>query len=252
MKSKFLLCLFLGLLLFPGSAFALYLGSNITINDRNPDVTVWQEDGETEPGMVNNQSWDLEAFFLDGSFLSLVGGYDFENGQVGNGITFRSGDIFIDIDGDAVYGANYNASTQHNAEVFNTFGYDYVFDMNFSNKTYDVIQIDSTAIVSTTYYAQNQGSNPWQYVAGGSTIDSGNFEYMTNEPDFEDLKGGNHNIIKGIDLSKIGSLDFFIATFTMECGNDNIVGSVPEPATIILIGTGLLGIAGFGRKKLRK
>ncbi|MCD6197575.1 MAG: PEP-CTERM sorting domain-containing protein [Deltaproteobacteria bacterium] len=43
---------------------------------------------------------------------------------------------------------------------------------------------------------------------------------------------------------------------TLGCGNDNLMGSgtvpVPEPATIILIGTGLLGIAGVGRKKLKK
>jgi len=47
----------------------------------------------------------------------------------------------------------------------------------------------------------------------------------------------------------------FYAHYTMGCGNDNIMGQGeiipnPEPATMLLLGFGLLGAAGLGRKKI--
>ncbi|MGD9245383.1 MAG: PEP-CTERM sorting domain-containing protein [Desulfobacterales bacterium] len=35
-------------------------------------------------------------------------------------------------------------------------------------------------------------------------------------------------------------------------GGSETVGAVPEPATILLLGSGLVGLAGFGRKKFKK
>jgi hypothetical protein len=255
MKKIFLfyLCVFL---LCTNISFA----TNITIPDLNSSSSnSWygtHEDQEVEPGMARSQAWDLEGFFVNGTVLSLVGGYDFKNGA-GSGKKFYSGDIFIDITGDAVYG-NTKGSENGNRQVANTFGYDYVLDLDWDNLTYDLYGINGNSKVLTAYYKQNQGSSPWRYDSGGTLIyKDKNFDYITGLTDGQTgFLGGLHNKLS-MDLSFLNTLTGnahtdFTVHYTMGCGNDNIMGygtiPNPEPATMILLGFGLIGIAGIGRK----
>jgi len=107
-------------------------------------------------------------------------------------------------------------------------------------------------------YPQHDISNPWRVDSGVASGNMGvdfNFLKRTGTDGF----GNGTFWIEGyIDIAALGlsSFDTAIASnFTMYCGNDNgkaVVAPVPEPATMLLLGTGLIGIAGFGRKRFKK
>ena len=176
------LCALSAFALFAGPSFAALYGTDITISDNNYSGSDWysnREDQETEvnPTTVTSQQWDLEAMMMQGSKLSLVGGYDFKNGVTwGDGHNYASGDIFIDVTGDAVYGTPANSGSgatgygagPHTATTANVFGYDYVMDLDYSTMTYNVIKLTSSSLVSRVVDVES--SNPWRYVSGGTAV----------------------------------------------------------------------------------
>ena len=250
---KQMLRLFIALLMctcLSAPVAALELGSDITIYDKNSTAeTGWysaQEDDEVEPGMAASQAWDLEGFFLEQNSLSMVGGFNFTAGVTGYE-KYSSGDIFIST-GTPEFGVSVLSGVQNNISVENRYGYDYVLDLNFSDDSYTVYEIDENTRVLTAYYLQNEGSSPWQYVSGGQdTGIEGQFLFHSNLTDTGFL-GTSHYALTGFDLSFLGHDTEFYAHFTMGCGNDNLMGQgtvVPEPSTFLLLaaGGGLLWLA---------
>ncbi len=248
-----------GIFLWMGTAQALELGTNITIPDGNQSGIPgdWYygsgpgfEDQETEPGTLQSNVWDLEAMFIKNTTISMMGGWNFAEGYTYGGHHYTSGDLFIDIDNDE-YTANQ---------------YDYVFDIDWASYSYSLYELAGDATYSPPLDITS--STPWRVDSLGSSILLGTGTVVTTSSASESLLsnantgyGGDTTryLATGFDLAPIltdlGVSEIaFTAHFTMECGNDNLMGQgtapVPEPATIILMGIGLFGMACYTRKRL--
>lgn len=267
---------------------AAQLGPSITIADGNaypsPSGANWytnHEDNETEyypHNALPGQGWDLEGMYLKDSILTLVGGFNFNEGMAHGGKTYRPGDLFIDVTGDIRYTHADNAGTgtsNSGAPISNSlFNYDYVVSFKYSTGSnpvilgYDIFALDGTSLVKQV--TDIPGSNAWRYHSGGRLIEQnvllGNgqldepvFSQLTTftgpglSPVYSGLRGDAssnvHNYIS-LNLSFLHGAD---ATFhyTMECGNDNLMGRahVSETGSSILLVLGGLSILGVLRRR---
>ncbi len=270
---------------------------NITIPDLIADATftpgqasgVGGEDQEVEAGCIAAQRWDLEGFFVDRSTdtLSMVGGFDFINGRDG----YKSGDIFLDIDGKLSYGTDITPvpTVQHPnpqtydpngySSVNNIFGYEYVVDIDWENYnwetktgTYNIVDIDLNndglaggETLVEVYYGQNEESNPYRYLSGGKVTGSGTFTYQTNVTGTGFLGNGTQPVSADNTHNKVVFDSFFdvwfdaglpVSTatlhFTEGCGNDTLMGKTAVVPVPAAAGMGLLGSILLGIVRRRK
>jgi hypothetical protein len=283
--KKSLLILAVVTLIVGMTGVAYALPANITIPDKvNSGGSGWwygaQEDQEVEPNNRTGQIWDLEAFLFEPytNMFAMVGGFDFANGVASKSVpdeTWTSGDIFINYgDAEPIYGVDTGQLAGEDngiKDITNVFGWDYALRLNFDGGVYtwNLYAIDANTVLDSVYYRGNDESSPWRVKDADSLnpVSSGSFEYFTGLSDadlapfgsFEgDVEIGNpsHNAVV-LDLDDVFAFDggytsseYNYFKFTMECGNDNLVGRdpIPEPSTLLLLGAGLIGVVAFGRK----
>ena len=224
------------------------------------------EDNETEYNTICDQTWDLEAFYLTGSALSMVGGWDFVNGiahdlgDYGIPDVFESGDVFLSLGPTApLYGDPIPPEVQPGDGYYpipNSFGYNYVIDVQWQTETgviaYDIYAITEADLVSV-YYNQNEDANPFRLLLPTTYVPKPLFTGTTSmvdlgKDDYNGLTGGQHygvafDIAAVLDMAR--DKDVLYAHFTQECGNDLLMGrqddlSVPDAGTmVLLLGLGL-------------
>jgi hypothetical protein len=220
------------------------------------------EDNEVEHNNQTGQNWDLEAFRWDGSSQTLyvVGGFDpFAGNSYDGGVNpnrhsasderWSLGDIWVTTEA----GTDYVLDLDRQMDLVPSVYGDSYMNLDEQTKAFDVYQVVDNNTIPVNYTQYNQQANPYAYLAGANetAIGSGNYTEETYALGSE-YSGSSHYVL-AFDLSDF--MDTFGGRFyvrlTEECGNDIMVGQVPEPTTILMALTGLAGI-GFGRRRMRK
>jgi hypothetical protein len=227
-------------------------------NDGQSVGTGWygpHENNETEPGTEQGQRWDLENIFLNGTALTIRGGFDFANGVNVGSRTIHRGDILIDLNGDAKYPWT---SAMGPKNLNTTFKYDYAIRFNqtdTSNLRYQIVRLGSGSTFDVV--TDVPASNPWRVSDNSLVYDPSSVGVagLTSYTDGEgihwdltvDLGVGGYAALLGDMASSMNGALFH---YSIECGNDVIVGKVPDGGmTLVLLGLSFGALVAWNRRQ---